>query len=73
MIGLGSIAVQAGNSAPGSSRNSDHPQSVDTYVQGNSGLLVIGGQFTPKPALNTNVVSHSGQIRLKLHSGTRLP
>ena len=42
-------------------------------VQGNSGLLVIGGQYTPKPALNTNVVSHSGQIRLKLQSGTKLP
>ena len=65
--------MQAGTAAPGSSRNSDHPQSVDVVCQGNSGLLVIGGQFKPKPALNTNVVSHSGQIRLKLHSGTKLP
>ena len=73
VIGTGFIAVQAGNAAPGSTRNSDHPQSVDVYCQGNSGMMIIGGGFTPKPALNTRVASHSGQIRLKLHSGTKLP
>ncbi len=73
VIGRGFIAVQAGTSGPETSRSSDHPQSMDVFCQGNSGLMVIGGQFKPKPAQGTTVASHSGQIRLQLHSGTKLP
>jgi parallel beta-helix repeat protein len=70
--GTGRIAVQAGDAAADSTTNGVHPQSADTLAEGNTGQLVIGGQYRPMPALSTTVRRHSGSVRLLLHSGTRM-
>lgn len=69
--GTGRIAIQAGDAKAESLTNGVHPQSADCVVEGNSGLLVIGNQYRPHPALRTVVSRHSGSIRLILHSGTK--
>jgi parallel beta-helix repeat protein len=70
--GKGTIAIQAGNASADNLKNGVHPQSADTQVEGNSGLLLIGNQYKPMPALNTTVRGHRGTVRLMLHQGTRL-
>ena len=55
--GTGRIAIQAGNASATSLTNGVHPQSADTIVEGNSGLLVIGNQYRPMPALSTTVAA----------------
>ncbi|MGD9509175.1 MAG: hypothetical protein AB7I59_16065 [Geminicoccaceae bacterium] len=70
--GTGSIAVQAGNADADNLKNGVHPQSADTLVEGNSGLLVIGNQYKPMPALNTTVRGHKGSVRLMLQKDTKL-
>jgi hypothetical protein len=72
IVGSGKIAVQAGTAAFTNMRNVVHPQSANTLVEGNSGLLVIGNAYKPMPALDTVVRAHRGGVRLMLQRGTRL-
>lgn len=72
VTGLGRIAVQAGDAAVHVLTNGVHPQSYDTVVEGNKGLLVVGNQYSPFPAVNTRVTAHSGSVRLVLHRKTTL-
>ncbi|MFO1046846.1 MAG: chondroitinase-B domain-containing protein [Geminicoccaceae bacterium] len=69
--GTGNISIQAGNASADNTRNGVHPQSADTTVEGNSGLLLIGNQYRPMPALNTTVRNHKGTVRLVLQQGTK--
>lgn len=73
--GSGAFRIMCGDATADVTRNGPHLQATNTYLQGNSGPLVIGASYatTPLPALNTNVVSHKGSIQLQKHSGTRLP
>jgi hypothetical protein len=70
--GRGSITILAGDTSASDTKNGRHPQAMDTYLEGNSGLLVIGGIYRPVPAANTSVRSHNGSVRLQLQTGTRL-
>lgn len=72
IVGSGKIAIQAGDASADTMKNGAHPQSAETLVEGNSGLLVIGNQYKPMPALNTVVRSHRGSVRLMLQKGTKL-
>ena len=72
--GTGRIAIQAGtvNADVLTNGSTVHPQSADTIVEGNSGLLVIGNQYKPFPAVNTSVRNHKGSVKLMLHTGTTM-
>jgi hypothetical protein len=72
IVGSGKIAVQAGTAAFSNLKNGIHPQSADTLVENNSGLLEIGSGYKPMPALDTVVRSHKGGVRLMLQKGTKL-
>jgi hypothetical protein len=73
--GRGSIVVLGGDVTADEMRDGPHCQATDTYLEDNSGLLVIGRNYAGRtlPAVGTTVRSHNGTIRLKNHTGTRLP
>lgn len=70
--GKGQIRILSGNQTLQSS-GSGHPQATDTYLEGNSGELVIGYSYNRHklPAVNTVVRSHNGNVQLKNHTGTQ--
>ena len=72
--GRGSIRVLAGNASYDARVNGVHCQATDTYLEGNSGPLLIGHtQSGTKPAVGTTVKSHNGRITLIRQTGTKLP
>ena len=73
--GSGKTLILGGGVSASVTTNGPHVQATSTYLEGNTGLLVIGHNYsgTNLPALNTQVKTHSGSIQLKNHTGTRLP
>lgn len=73
--GTGKILILGGGVKADVTANDYHIQATATYLENNTGLLVIGHNYTRTslPALNTQVKSHGGSIQLKNHSGTKLP
>jgi hypothetical protein len=69
--GRGSIDIQGGDASPDVTRNGVHPQSVNTYLEGNTGPVVVGGRHKPLPAMNTTIVRQGGTVRLVNAVGTR--
>ena len=68
--------TSGGNTIIRASNDADAASEFECQLNGmNTGLLVVGYNYsgTSLPALDTQVTSHSGQIKLKNHSGTRLP
>jgi hypothetical protein len=73
--GAGSYLVLGGEVNADERRNGFHIQATSTYFENNTGLLVIGANYsgTHLPALDTSVKSHAGSIQLRNQRGTRLP
>lgn len=76
VTGGGLFKILGGNTTADDMRTSSdlHNQATDTYLEANRGPLTIGYNYSGMtlPALNTTVVSHSGEIRLAAHKGTQL-
>ena len=77
LSGGGSIRVMGGDIPCDVVRQGGHPQACDTFLEGNTGLLVVGVRFPGDnlPALDTVVASHQGRIELRPGGQvrTRLP
>lgn len=77
VAGGGLFKILGGNTTADDMRTASdlHNQATDTYLEANRGPLTIGYNYSGMtlPALNTTVVSHSGEIRLAAHRGTKLP
>ena len=73
--GGGSIRIRGGNAGAGVTQNGPHIQATDTYLEGNTGSMVVGYNYNGEtlPAVNTFVESHNGVIRLMRQVGIRLP
>jgi hypothetical protein len=77
VTGGGQLKILGGNATADDKRTASnvHLQATDTYLEANRGSLVIGYNYSGMnlPAINTTVVSHSGDIRLANQKGTKLP
>ena len=72
--GTGRILILGGEVTASVTTNGPHVQATSTYLEANAGLLVIGHNYSGTlPALNSQVKTHNGSIRLKNHKGTLLP
>jgi hypothetical protein len=75
LSGGGNIRIQAGNIDCDAVQRGGRPQACETYLEGNSGLLIVGYQSRSDRfrAEDTVVRSHSGQIQLRYQRRTSLP